>query len=65
MGARGLAIPVFMRYDLDHPLVGVGAGGLISFPFLAMAAGVTCRLWSISDLVGMLEAEERGVERAA
>ena len=31
----------------------------------AMAAGVTERLWEVSDLVALLEAEERGLERAA
>jgi hypothetical protein len=31
----------------------------------AMAAGVTDRLWEASDLVALLEAEERGLERAA
>jgi hypothetical protein len=31
----------------------------------AMAAGVTDRLWEVSDLVAMLEADERGLERAA
>jgi hypothetical protein len=31
----------------------------------AMAAGVTDRLWGVSDLVALLEAEERGLERAA
>lgn len=30
-----------------------------------MAAGVTNRLWEVSDLVALLEAEERGLERAA
>ena len=31
----------------------------------AMAAGVTNRLWEASDLVALLEASERGLERAA
>jgi len=31
----------------------------------AMAAGVTKRLWEVSDLVELLEVEERGAERAA
>jgi hypothetical protein len=31
----------------------------------AMAAGVTDRLWEVPDLVDLLEAEERGLERAA
>jgi hypothetical protein len=31
----------------------------------AMAAGVTDRLWEVSDLVALLEAEERRLERAA
>ena len=31
----------------------------------AMAANVTDRLWEVSDLVAMLEADERGLERAA
>ena len=31
----------------------------------AMATGVTNRLWEVSDLVALIEAEERGVERAA
>ena len=31
----------------------------------AMAAGVTNRLWEVSDLIAMLEADERGLERAA
>ncbi len=31
----------------------------------AIAAGVTDRLWELSDLVALLEAEERGLERAA
>jgi IS1 family transposase len=31
----------------------------------AMAAGVTDRLWEVSDLVALLEASERGYERAA
>jgi IS1 family transposase len=31
----------------------------------AMAAGVTDRLWEVSDLVALLEAEEQGLERAA
>ncbi len=30
----------------------------------ATAAGVTDRLWEVSDLVALLEAEERGLERA-
>jgi hypothetical protein len=31
----------------------------------AMAAGVTDRLWEVSDLVALVEASERGLERAA
>lgn len=31
----------------------------------AMAAGVTDRLWEVSDLVALLQANERGLERAA
>ena len=31
----------------------------------AMAAGVTDRLWEVSDLVALLEAEEWGLGRAA
>ena len=31
----------------------------------AMAAGVTDRVWDISDIVALLEASERGLERAA
>jgi hypothetical protein len=31
----------------------------------AMAAGVTDRLWEVSGLVALLEAPERGLERAA
>jgi IS1 family transposase len=31
----------------------------------AMAAGVTDRVWEVSDLVALLEASERGLERAA
>lgn len=30
-----------------------------------MAAGVTDRLWEVSDLVALLVADERGLERAA
>jgi len=30
-----------------------------------MAAGVTDRLWDVSGLVALLEADELGVERAA
>jgi hypothetical protein len=30
----------------------------------AMAAGVTDRLWEVSDLVALLEADERGLERS-
>jgi hypothetical protein len=31
----------------------------------AMAAGVTKKLWEVSDLVELWEAEERGLQRAA
>jgi hypothetical protein len=31
----------------------------------AMAAGVTTKLWEVSDMVRLLEAKERGLERAA
>jgi hypothetical protein len=31
----------------------------------AMAAKVTDRLWDVSDIVALLEASERGLERAA
>jgi hypothetical protein len=31
----------------------------------AMAAGVSDRLWEVSDLIALLEADERGLERAA
>ena len=31
----------------------------------AMAAGVTDRLWEVSDLIAMLEDQERGLERTA
>ena len=31
----------------------------------AMAAGVPDRVWEVSDLVALLEADERGMERAA
>jgi hypothetical protein len=31
----------------------------------AIAGGVTDRLWEVSDLVTLLEADERGLERAA
>ena len=31
----------------------------------AMAAGITDRVWEISDIVALLEASERGLERAA
>ena len=31
----------------------------------AMAAGVTNRLWEVSDIVSLLEAEEREAHRAA
>lgn len=31
----------------------------------AMAAGITDRVWEISDIVALLEADERGLERAA
>lgn len=31
----------------------------------AMAAGVTDRLWEVSDFVGLIEASERRLERAA
>jgi len=31
----------------------------------AMAAGVTGRPWEVSDLVALLESDERGSERAA
>jgi hypothetical protein len=30
-----------------------------------MAAGVTNRLWELSDIVALLEASERGLEGAA
>jgi len=30
-----------------------------------MAAGVTDRLWEVSDLVALLEADELGLKRAA
>lgn len=32
---------------------------------LRLAAGVIDRLWEVSDLVALLEADERGLERAA
>lgn len=39
---------------------------LISFRVTpAMAAGVTGRLWEVSDLVALWEADERRAERAA
>jgi hypothetical protein len=31
----------------------------------AMAAGVTDRVWEVSDIVALLEASERGLKRAA
>ena len=31
----------------------------------AMAAGVTDRVWAVSDLVALLEASDRGLEKAA
>jgi hypothetical protein len=31
----------------------------------AMAAGVTDRVWDVADLVTLIEASERGLERAA
>jgi hypothetical protein len=31
----------------------------------AIAAGVTDRSWEVSDLVALIEAEERALERAA
>ncbi len=31
----------------------------------AMAAGITTRVWEISDIVALLEADERGLERPA
>jgi hypothetical protein len=31
----------------------------------AMAAGVTDRVWDVADLVGLIEASERGLKRAA
>jgi hypothetical protein len=30
-----------------------------------MAAGITDRLWEVSGMVAFLEADERGLERAA
>ncbi len=31
----------------------------------AMATGITNRLWEVSDIIALLEASERGLERAA
>jgi hypothetical protein len=51
---------------LDHGDV-VSQGGIARTLRVtpAMAAGVTDRLWEVSDLIAMLEADERGLERAA
>ena len=43
----------------------MGSGLLCLRTTPAMAAGVTDRLWEESDLVALLEADERGLERAA
>ena len=40
-----------------------GFGAAVFIP-PAMAAGVTDRLWEVSNLVALLEADERGLERA-
>ena len=50
----------FSRKIENHP----AAVALYYFSY-NMAAGVTDRLWEVSDLVALLEADERGLERAA
>ena len=40
-------------------------GQAVSFAAYDVAGGVTDQLWEVADLVALLEASERGLERAA
>jgi hypothetical protein len=76
-GIGALAIPglgPFIAEKIENHAAAV-ALGYFAYNFIkihstlrvtpAMAAGVTDRLWEVSDLVALLEADEQGLERAA
>ena len=55
----------FRRVHSSAILATLGASGGIAVPWLALASGVTDRLWDVADLVSLWEQYERRAERAA